>query len=232
MEYSVLHGPVFSVLEIHMDQGELVMTQPDCMLSMTSGLQLSATVGRRDQGKPGNAWLSGAKSLLGGESMFTAEFFAKKDGQVLTLAPSVQGDILCIQLDEKSGVYLTRGGYLANIGDCNLQIKYGGVKGLMSKKGLFLLHAIGTGTVFCQTYGAILEKELAEDEHFFLDNRYAVAFSETVKYQLVKATGTVRESIMSGEGLIIRYTGPGKVYYQTRAKAPINFLSYLFTSSI
>ena len=185
MEYSVLHGPVFSVLEIHMNQGELVIAQPDSMLSMTSGLQLSASIGRRGKG---NAWLSGAKNLLGGESMFTAEFLAKRDGQVLTLAPSVQGDILCLQLSEHSGFYITRGGYLANIGECKLQIKYGGMKGIMSKKGLFLLHASGGGTVFCQTYGAIIVKELAEGEKFFLDNRYAIAFSDSVTYQLVKAT--------------------------------------------
>ena len=229
MEYSVLHGPVFSVLEIHMNQGELVIAQPDSMLSMTSGLQLSASIGRRGKG---NAWLSGAKNLLGGESMFTAEFLAKRDGQVLTLAPSVQGDILCLQLSEHSGFYITRGGYLANIGECKLQIKYGGMKGIMSKKGLFLLHASGGGTVFCQTYGAIIAKELAEGEKFFLDNRYAVAFSDSVTYQLVKATESVRDSIMSGEGLINRYMGPGRVYYQTRGKAPVNFLSYIFSSSI
>ena len=205
------------------------MAQPDSMLSMTSGVQLSASVGRRGKG---NAWLSGARNLLGGESMFTAEFLAKRDEQVLTLAPSVQGDILCLPLSEIAGggVYIARGGYLANVGDCKLQIKYGGMKGVMSKKGLFLLHASGTGTVFCQTYGAIIEKNLVDGEKFFLDNRYAVAFSETVTYQLVKATESVRDSIMSGEGLINRYTGPGKVYYQTRAKAPINFLNYLFNS--
>ncbi len=229
MEYAVLHGPVFSVLEIHMNQGDLVMAQPDSMLSMTPGLQLSASVGRRGKG---NAWLSGARNLLGGESMFTAEFLAKRDEQVLTLAPSVQGDILAIPLSDQSGVFITRGSYLANIGDCKLQIKYGGMKGVMSKKGLFLLHASGSGTVFCQTYGAIIVKELAEGEKFFLDNRFAVAFSDTVTYQLVKATESVRDSIMSGEGLINRYTGPGRVYYQTRGKAPINFLSYLFSSSI
>lgn len=229
MEYSILHGPVFSVLEVRMNEGELVMAQPDSMLSMTAGLQLSASMGRRGSG---NSWLSGAKNLLGGESMFTAEFRAKRDDQVLTLAPSVQGDILRLSLSEASGYFMTRGSFLANIGECKLEIKYGGMKGVMSKKGLFLLHASGTGTVFCQTYGAILEKELAEDEKFFLDNRYAVAFSDTVTYQLVKATESVRDSIMSGEGLINRYTGPGKVYYQTRAKAPLNILSYLFSSSM
>ncbi|MDZ4848304.1 MAG: TIGR00266 family protein [Pirellulaceae bacterium] len=228
MEYSVLHGPVFSVLELRLDQADLVVAQPDSMLSMTSGLQLTAAVGRRGKS---NSWFSGAKSILGGESMFTAEFLAKKDGQILMLAPSVQGDILSIKLSEHSGVYITRGGYLANIGNCNLQIKYGGMKGMMSKKGLFLLHASGDGTVFCQTHGAIIEKELAEGENFFLDNRYALAFSDTITYRLVKATDSVKDAIMSGEGLVIRYTGPGKLYYQTRGKAPINFLSYLFSSS-
>jgi uncharacterized protein (TIGR00266 family) len=162
--------------------------------------------------------------------MFTAEFRAKRDGQVLILAPSVQGDILSIPLADQGGVYLARGSYLANIGECNLKIKYGGMKGVMSKKGLFLLHVNGTGTVFCQTFGAILRKDLVEGETFFLDNRYAVGFSDSVTYQLVKATKSVKDSIMSGEGLINRYTGPGFVYYQTRAKAPINFLSYFLSS--
>ena len=82
---------------------------------------------------------------------------------------------------------------------------------------------VAGGTAFCQTFGAVLQKELAEGEKFFLDNRYAVAFSDTVTYQLVKATESVRDSIMSGEGLINRYTGPGVVYYQTRGKAPVSF---------
>jgi uncharacterized protein (AIM24 family) len=77
-------------------------------------------------------------------------------------------------------MYLTRGAFLASVGECDLQIKYGGVKGVMSKKGLFLLHASGSGTVFCETYGAIIEKELTDGETFLLDNRYAVAFSESI----------------------------------------------------
>ncbi len=228
MEYAVKCGSVFSVLEVRMQQNEVVFAQPDSMLSMTSGIQLSASLGRRGAGP---SWLSGAKNMLGGESLFTAEFSAKRDEQVLTLAPSVQGEILAIPLAGGGSYYLTRGAYLANIGECKLQIKYGGVKGVMSKKGLFLLHASGDGTVFCQTYGAVLDRELAEGENFYLDNRFAVAFSDTIKYQLVKATESVKDSIMSGEGFINRYTGPGRLYYQTRAKQPPSILSYLFSSA-
>ena len=229
MEYCIKHAPVFSVLEVKMNEADVVVAQPNSMLSMTSGLQLTASVGRKSSDSKGS-WFGGMKSVLGGENLFTAEFRAKRDGQLLMLAPDSQGDILTIPLAGRGGFYLTRGSYLANVGECQLNIKYGGVKGLMSKTGLFLLHAFGEGTVFCQTYGAIIEKELEAEENFFVDNRFMVAFSDTVKFQLVKATSSVKDSIFSGEGLVVKYTGPGKVFYQTRAKPAAGWLSSLFSA--
>jgi uncharacterized protein (TIGR00266 family) len=226
MEFCIKYAPVFSVLEIKMSEAEVVVAQPNSMLSMTSGLQLTAAVGRRGS-KSHSGWFGGMKSALGGENIFTAEFRAKRDGQMLTLAPDSQGDILTISLSGNGGYYLSRGAYLANIGECELTIKYGGVKGMMAKTGLFLLHAVGEGTVFCQTYGAIVETELAEGENFFVDNRFMVAFSDTVQYQLVKATSSVKDAMLSGEGLVVKYTGPGKVYYQTRGKPAVGWLSTL-----
>lgn len=216
MDYRIKHGPVFSTLEIDMCEADVVVAQPNSMLTMTSGIHISARVGRRD-GKSG--FLSGFRNLLGGESFFTAEFRAKRSEQTLTLAPQTFGEILRLQLDDgQSGYYLTRGSYLANIGNCELKVKYSGLKGLMSRKGLFLMHAKGDGSVFCQTYGAVIEHQLAEDEHFLVDNRFMVAFSDTVSYQLVKATESVKDTLMSGEGLVNKYTGPGHLYYQTRGK--------------
>lgn len=229
MEYCIKYAPVFSVLEIKMNEADVVVAQPNSMLSMTSGLQLTASVGRKSSDSAGS-WFGGMKSVLGGENLFTAEYRAKRDGQMLMLAPDSEGDILTIPLAGSGGFYLTRGAYLANIGECQLSIKYGGVKGLMARTGLFLLHAVGEGTVFCQTYGAIVEKELEADENFFVDNRFMVAFSDTVKFQLVKATKSVKDSIFSGEGLVVKYTGPGKVFYQTRGKPAVGWLSSLFSA--
>ena len=227
MQYRVEHAPVFSVLAVELDADEFVIAQPNSMLSMTSGIQIKAQVGRK--GSSGHFW-SGFKSLLGGESFFTAEFFAKRDGQRLMLAPDGYGDILVLPL-ETGAYYLTRGAYLANVGTCDLQTKYGGLKGVLSKKGLFLLHASGTGVVFCQTFGTIVEKELGENEHFFVDNRFVVAFSDTVAYQLVKATASVKDTLLSGEGLVNRYTGPGKIFFQTRGKPSIGFFSMLLNAA-
>ena len=227
MEYSVEHDPVFSILKIDMNEGDSVEAQPNSMVSMTSGIQISATVGRSSN----RGFSSGFKSLLGGENFFTSQYKAAADEQKLMLAPDAIGDILTLDMKELGPFYLTRGSYLANVGDCKLSIKYGGVKGLMSKKGLFLLHASGEGTVFCQCYGAIARRELEDGEKFFVDNRFVVAFSETVQYQLVKATDSVKDSLMSGEGLVNRYTGPGSVFYQTRGKPGVGLLSRLFDAA-
>ncbi len=167
---------------------------------------------------------------MGGESFFTAEFSAKRDGQHLSLAPSSNGDILQLDLDGSNAFFLSRGSFLANVGSIEMKVKYEGMKGFMSKTGLFLLNVRGTGTVFCQSYGAIVKKQLDADEKFFLDNRYALAFSDSVTYQLVKATKTIKDSLMSGEGLINKYTGPGLLYYQTRAKPTTNWFSYFLSS--
>lgn len=228
MKYSIQHGPVFSILEIDVSTSDVVVAQPNSMLSMTSGIRLSASVGRRGSG---NRWWSGTKNLLGGENFFTAEFRAKNDGEKLTLAPDAYGDILPMELADSGGWYLTRGSYLANIGDCELRVKYSGMKGLMSRKGLFLLHAKGTGTLFCQAFGAVVSRDLAEGETFYLDNRFAVAFSDTIAYQLVKATSSLKDSLMSGEGLVNRYTGPGRLYYQTRAKPTAGLFGRAFEAA-
>lgn len=227
MEYRIQYAPVFTVVEFSLDENEEVIAQPDSMISMTAGIRISASVGQPGAGKK---WWSGVKSMLGGESFFRAVFSAKRDGQTVLLAPASYGEIVPIDVAVSGNMFLARGAFLAHTGDCRVDVKYGGLKGMMAKTGLFLLHVSGGGTLFCQTYGSIVERTLQPDEQFLVDNRHVVAFSETVKYELVKSSTNIRDSMMSGEGFINRYTGPGKVLYQTRAKPSVGFLGYIFNA--
>jgi uncharacterized protein (TIGR00266 family) len=241
MEFQIKHAPVFSTLEFTLAQDEFVVAQPNSMLTMTSDIVISAHVGRhvqadgdaeRSSSPPRRSgWWGGFKSMLGGENFFTAEFAAKGDGQTVMLAPESDGDILPLHLTGESGYFLTRGSYLANIGQTAVNVKYGGLKGLMSRKGLFLMHATGTGHVFCQTYGAIQHRYLGPDEMVIIDNRFVVAFSDSVKYRLIKATQSIKDSLMSGEGLVNQYRGPGDVYFQTRGKPSGGLLTTLFQAA-
>ncbi|WP_436715042.1 TIGR00266 family protein [Roseiconus lacunae] len=236
MEFQVNHAPTFSTLQLSLEKDEFVVAQPNSMLTMTAGIRIVARAGRQDQADADasnanqprrHSWFGGVKNLLGGENFFTAEFRAKEDDQTVVLAPESYGDIVTLDLSEDSGYYMTRGSYLANIGPTVLKIKYGGLKGLMSKKGLFLMHATGSGQVFCQSFGAVVHRYLEAEETLFVDNRFMIAFSDSIEYKLVKATDKISDSLMSGEGLVNRYTGPGHVFYQTRSKPTGGFLSML-----
>ncbi|MGC3969684.1 MAG: TIGR00266 family protein [Pirellulales bacterium] len=225
MEHRLLYAPVFTVVEFKLEEGEEIVAQPDSMISMTSGIEVTASIGGAHNVE--RKWWTGFKTMLGGESAFRAVFHANRADQTLLLAPENYGDILPVSVGDFGGLLLTRGSYLAQAGDCKVDVKYGGLKGLMAKTGVFLLHASGTGTVFCQTYGAVVERELAEGERFLIDNRYVVAFSESVKYELVKSSKKLRDAMMSGEGFLNRFTGPGRVIYQTRSKPKSGFLGQL-----
>jgi uncharacterized protein (TIGR00266 family) len=228
MDFRIAHSPTFSILEIDLNQSESATAQPNSMLSMTSGITISANVGNS---ATGSKWFNGLKNLAGGENFFTARYTAKRDSQTVCLAPNSYGDIIPVPVDDEHQYFLTSGSYLANLGDVSLSVKYSGFKGWMSKKGLFLLSVQGSGTVFCQTYGAIITRDLAEEENFYVDNRFVVAFSQSIKYQLVKATESTRDSLLSGEGLVNRYTGPGRLYYQTRGKPSIGIFSRLLDAA-
>ncbi|QDT70665.1 hypothetical protein MalM25_36200 [Planctomycetes bacterium MalM25] len=215
MDFEVACGSTFSVLDVRLDEGDSIYAQPHAMVSMTPRVTVQAKMGAQQKS---SGWSGGMRNLLTGESLFAAVYSAKEDGQQLTLAPETIGEIFPLQLGEDSGYYLTRGVYLASTTDVQLAVKYGGARGLLAAKGLFLMHATGSGSVFCASHGAVLRRELAEGERFVIDNKYVVAFSDTVEYQLVKATESLRDSFFSGEGLVNRYTGPGTVYYQTRCR--------------
>lgn len=229
MDFKVECGPTFSVLKVSLDEGDAIYAQPSAMVSMTPRVTVAAKMGAQ-QKKAG--WTGGFRNLLTGESLFAAVFSSKEDDQELLLAPEMIGEIIDLPLSGIGGYYLTRGAYLASTTEVELAVKYGGMRGVLAAKGLFLMHATGAGSVFCATHGAVIRRDLAEGERFVVDNKYVVAFTDTVEYQLVKATDSLRDSFFSGEGLVNRYTGPGSVYYQTRSRPSMGgLLTWFFQAA-
>jgi len=213
MKYSIDHAPAFSVLNIEMDEGEILRAQPSSMLCMSTGFDIKAKAGGHLD-TPGA--LGSAKSLMTGESFFTTVYTAKRDEQQISIAPEFNGEILNLDVSQAS-YYLTKGAYLASGEGIRISTEYEGLKGIMAKKGMFLMQASGEGPLFLSSHGSIIRRVLEPEERFAVDNSYVLAFESSVKYELVKATEGLKDSFLSGEGLVNRYTGPGEVIYQTRA---------------
>lgn len=206
MEYKIEHGPVFTTLRLVFKTGEQFKAEAGAMVAMSPTIELEA--------KSTAKGLGGLlKAAVGGESFFASLFTAKGDGEVI-LAPSTPGDIIEINLDNKT-IYAEGGAYLAGSPTLEISTK-GSLKGLISGEGLFLQKVSGSGILFLNSYGAVIEKNLAPGESYVVDTGHLIAFEESVQYKIKKVSKGFFSSIASGEGLVAEYSGPGKVWIQTR----------------
>lgn len=219
LQFDITQRPDFALLTVHLQQGQKVFAEPSAMASMSNGIRLKA-------GFKGG-WKKTLGRALGGESLIINTFTAETAGDV-SFAAGCPGDTVHYQLD-MSTLYLQRGAFMVHSEGVELSGKWGGAKGFFSGKGLVLLKATGTGDLFFNSYGALIEMNV-EDE-YIVDTGYVVAFEESLDYDVttvpgMSTGGKVKSFFFGGEGLVVRFRGEGRVWIQSRAVNP--FLNWVF----
>jgi len=215
VEVEILYHPSDALGIVKLGAGESIQAEAGAMVSMSPGIEIQT------QAKGGV--LGGLKrSVLGGESFFINTFTAQSPGEI-TVAPVLPGDITNHRLSGDT-IYVQSGSYMASSTTIEVDTKWGGAKTFFSREGLFLLKVGGTGELLLSSYGAIHEIDLGPGESYMLDTGHMVAFGEGVGYS-VRKVGGWKSTLLSGEGLVVDLTGPGKVWIQTRS--PNGFLGWL-----
>ena len=230
MNHAVLHGPAFSALRLELDEGSCVLAQPGSMLAMTPGFDVDVRAGLHMAGGGSGvgAFTGGVRSLFGGESFFTVVYSAKRPGQHLVLAPDQMGEILAVDVAGDDGMMVARGAFLACTPGLGFVLHNAGLQGMLATRGLFFLRTEGSGRLFINGHGGIVEEVLGAGERFVVDNRHVVAFSVGMVFESVVLAASLKDSLLSGEGFVVRFTGPGRVLYQTRARPSTGMLRGLF----
>lgn len=205
MEHKIEYAPSFSLLSVKIAPGEKITAEAGAMVSMDATVNIETKM----QGGLGSAL---KRSFLGGESFFMNHFTGQ--GEV-TFAANTPGDITYVKMAGNT-IFVQSGSYICSAGDINVDTKFGGAKTFFSGEGLFLLKISGAGDLFLGSYGAITVRELGAGQQLKVDTGHMVAFDESVKYE-VKAVGGLKSTFLSGEGLVAQFTGPGKVWMQTRS---------------
>jgi uncharacterized protein (TIGR00266 family) len=162
------------------------------------------------------------RSVLGGESFFINTFRSPAGGE-LTVSPALPGDIVTMPLSG-TPMMVQSGSWLASEVGVDIDTKWGGAKTFFSGEGLFLLRCTGSGDMLVSSYGAITDRTLAPGEVYKIDTGHIVAFEEGIGYEVNKVGGW-KSTLLSGEGLVATFTGPGKLWMQTRS--PADFLGWL-----
>jgi uncharacterized protein (TIGR00266 family) len=207
MKSEILYGPSYSLAVLSLANGEAIQAESGAMVSMTDGIAMQTST------KGG--LLKGVKrAVLGGESLFINTFTAERDAEI-TMAPAFPGDVKQMRLEHET-LFVQSGSYMASTGDIGIDTKWGGAKTFFSGEGFFLLKLTGTGDLLISSYGAIREMTLAAGEKMIVDTGHVVAFGEGVGYEVHKVSGW-KQTMLSGEGLVVHLTGPGSALLQTRS---------------
>jgi uncharacterized protein (TIGR00266 family) len=117
------------------------------------------------------------------------------------------------QLDGTRSLMVQASSYLASSGDVRVKTKFGGLKSLFSGEGAFWLIISGTGNLWVNCYGAIHEVDV--QGAYIVDTGHIVAFDDSLDYK-IKGSGSLKSTLLSGEGLTCHFNGHGKLFIQSR----------------
>jgi uncharacterized protein (TIGR00266 family) len=207
MDIDIQFRPSYSLAIIKLSPSERIRADKGSMVSHSEGVEVETKA-------EGGLLKSLGRSFLGGESFFQNFWKAGAQGGEVTLAPDLPGDITCINMTG-APLLIQSGSYLASEDGIDISGKLSG-KAFLSGEGFSMLEATGSGKVLVSSYGAIFEKTLVSGEKYIVDTTHLVAFDGTMNVQ-AKAVGGLKSTMLSGEGLVVELTGPGKLYLQTRS---------------
>lgn len=212
LKYEITGSPAFSVVRIFLDQpGQQVRAEGGAMVYMDGHINMET--------KSAGGIMRGLKRKFSGESMFQ-NFFSLPDGVppgMVAFAHGAPGDIVHMHLEKGEEWTLSRDAYICGTTSIAVTSKLGGFKSMLGGEGLVLtkIMAEGEGDVWMGGYGYVECHELAEGQEFVCDNGVMMAFQTNMQHRVSKVGGR-KSFFLGGEGIVIRYTGPGIVYTQNR----------------
>jgi len=205
--YEILHQPSFSLAVVQLQAGQSIQAEAGAMVSMSANVELQSEM---------KGGLVGAlKRAVGGESAFISTFTARGGPGEVTLAPGSPGDIAAIEMTTQL-FFVQSSSYLAGDAGLVIDTRWGGAKSFFGGEGLFVLQVQGSGLLLVSSFGAIHRKRLGPREKYVVDTGHLVAWEGTTEYVLRKAAAGFFRSMVSGEGIVAEFTGPGELLIQTR----------------
>jgi uncharacterized protein (TIGR00266 family) len=211
MQVDINSGPAFAFGEITLPAGGSVRVEAGAMAMTRGDIQIATST----QG----GFMKGLKRTLGGESFFVNDF-SSGSGGVVAVAPALPGDMALVPMSGSGALMVQSGSWIASDPAIDVDSKWGGGKTFFSGEGLILLKCTGQGDLLVSAYGAIRSHELPAGEKITLDTGHVVAFDDSVQFSVRKA-GSWKSTILGGEGLVTDFTGPGRVWLQTRSSSDL-----------
>jgi len=220
MKLEIKYKPSYSMLVVDLEQGEKITAESGAMTYMDPNIEVHTR--KREKSILGSLGLK----IFGRQSFWVNDYIASRSSGEVAFVSAPVGDIETLEVKPNQGYVIQKAAYIASTENVDLDAKWEGfTKGLFGQ-GLFMIKVTGDGTLFINTFGAIDKHTLKSGQTLIVDNFHLVGFSDACNYKVTKFGG-LKETLLGGEGLVTRITGPGDVYIQTKNLR--EFVEWLWT---
>ena len=215
-------GDVDPFLHVALSKGDKIYCESGAMVMMEAALDLKGRM---------NGGLGGAimRRLANGESFFQQHIEAVRgDGDCL-LSPALPGALEIIEVGKRQYM-LNDGAFVAATSGTEMKVRTQNIGNALFAQsgGFFVMETSGTGQVVVSGFGSMFQLDVAPGKDVIIDNSHVVCWDSTLQYQISVTTGSAGgggiggmignlvNSATSGEGIVLRFSGSGKVYVCSR----------------
>lgn len=208
MKSEIRYRPAFASIFLELEGQDHLIAETNAMASMSSKITFDT--------RPAGSFFTGLCRWLGGGESFFVNDFSVSDGSSaeLVLTRNTPGDIACLELDGKE-MFFQPGAFIACTPEIKIGTQFAGFKSFIAREGLFRLRVSGRGKVWFGAFGGLIEKEIRGE--YIVDTAHLVAYEPQISLNIQTASSGLFSSFFSGEGLVSRLQGEGKIYLQSRS---------------
>lgn len=216
-EYTIT-GDVDPFLHVSLKHGEKIYCESNAMVMMESALELKGKM----TGGLGSALM---RRLANGESFFQQHIEAVRGNGDCLLSPTLPGAIEVLDVGSTSYM-ITDGAFVAADSTVNLNVRTQRIGAAVFGQtgGFFICEATGSGKLAVSGFGSSFVLDVEPGKDITIDNAHVVAWDSSLHHEISVTTqgggllGQLVNSVTSGEGMVLKFSGRGKVIICSRNK--------------
>ena len=213
MEFEIEKSPSYAILRTTMDSGDRIKAETGAMIGRSESVHADAEIGGGDGiGGMIKSAVSSSKDLV--ENAFES----RSDGGQLLLAPDHPGDVFGVDVGEDGPIKVNSGSTLAWEPTVDRSSGFNDAGGFFSSGQLRLLQLSGSGMAFLSAYGSIVETDVTRGDATIVDTDHLIAWTDGLSVSREK-DGSIKSTMLGGEGIVSKFSGDGRVWIQTRNPA-------------
>ena len=225
-QFSLVGSPE-PFLHVSMRRGDKIYCESNAMVMMEAPLELKGRL-------QGGLMQSLLRRFANEESLFQQHIEAVRgDGDCL-LSAALDGDMQILDVGATQYI-LSDGAFVAAHDSVEIKARLNSSIGRAffgNTGGSLVMKTSGQGQVVISGCGTLFELEVEPNKEVVIDNGHVVCWDSRLNYNLSVSTsqssgllGNLMNSVMSGEGMVLRFSGKGKVIICSRNRQ--NFLAWL-----